>query len=60
MATQEYENMKEHLDLEQSLRHKAETYAHEVCDKTYLIHFISTWLTGQLQSMHTLVTSESY
>lgn len=30
MATQEYEDMKEQLDLEQSLRVKAETYAHEV------------------------------
>lgn len=30
MAAQEYEGMKEQLDLEQSLRVKAETYAHEV------------------------------
>lgn len=30
MATQEYEGMKEQLDLEQNLRVKAETYAHEV------------------------------
>lgn len=30
MATHEYENMKEQLDLEQNLRQKAETYAHEV------------------------------
>lgn len=36
MATYEYENMKEQLDLEQSLRQKAETYAHEVWDKTHL------------------------
>lgn len=33
MATQEYEGMKEQLDLEQSLRVKAETYAHEVKKK---------------------------
>lgn len=33
VATTEYENMKEQLDLEQSLRQKAETYAHEVKDK---------------------------
>lgn len=30
MAAQEYDGMKEQLDLEQSLRVKAETYAHEV------------------------------
>ncbi len=36
MATHEYENMKEQLDLEQSLRQKSETYAHEVRDKTHL------------------------
>lgn len=30
MATQEYEGMKDQLDLEQNLRVKAETYAHEV------------------------------
>lgn len=30
MAAQEFEGMKEQLDLEQSLRVKAETYAHEV------------------------------
>lgn len=30
MATQEYEGMKEQLDLEQNLRVQAETYAHEV------------------------------
>lgn len=30
MAAQEYEGMKEQLDLEQNLRVKAETYAHEV------------------------------
>lgn len=30
MAAQEYEGMKEQLDLEQGLRVKAETYAHEV------------------------------
>lgn len=30
MAAQEYEGMKDQLDLEQSLRVKAETYAHEV------------------------------
>ncbi|XP_016409170.1 shootin-1 [Sinocyclocheilus rhinocerous] len=33
MATHEYENMKEQLDLEQSLRQKAETYAHEMMVK---------------------------
>lgn len=30
MAAQEYDGMKDQLDLEQSLRVKAETYAHEV------------------------------
>lgn len=30
MAAQEYDGMKEQLDLEQSLRAKAETYAHQV------------------------------
>lgn len=30
MAAQEFDGMKEQLDLEQSLRVKAETYAHEV------------------------------
>lgn len=30
MAASEYEGLKEQLDLEQSLRQKAETYAHEV------------------------------
>ncbi len=30
MAAQEYDGMKEQLDLERSLRVKAETYAHEV------------------------------
>lgn len=30
MAAQEYDGMKEQLGLEQSLRVKAETYAHEV------------------------------
>lgn len=30
MAAQEYEGMKEQLDLEQNLRVKAESYAHEV------------------------------
>lgn len=30
MAAQEYDGMKEQLDLEQNLRVKAETYAHEV------------------------------
>lgn len=30
MAAQEYDGMKEQLDLEQSLRVTAETYAHEV------------------------------
>lgn len=30
MAANEYEELKEQLDLEQSLREKAETYAHEV------------------------------
>ncbi|XP_031653733.1 shootin-1 isoform X3 [Oncorhynchus kisutch] len=33
MATTEYEEMKEQLDLEQSLRVKAETYAHEMLVK---------------------------
>uniref|UniRef100_I3J970 Si:dkey-280e21.3 n=1 Tax=Oreochromis niloticus TaxID=8128 RepID=I3J970_ORENI len=33
MAAQEYEGMKEQLDLEQSLRVKAETYAHEMLVK---------------------------
>ncbi|KTF78589.1 hypothetical protein cypCar_00036916 [Cyprinus carpio] len=33
MATHEYDNMKEQLDLEQSLRQKAETYAHEMMVK---------------------------
>uniref|UniRef100_A0A3Q3ELL5 Uncharacterized protein n=1 Tax=Labrus bergylta TaxID=56723 RepID=A0A3Q3ELL5_9LABR len=33
MATQEYDGMKEQLDLEQSLRVKAETYAHEMLVK---------------------------
>ncbi|KAK5896584.1 hypothetical protein CesoFtcFv8_009727 [Champsocephalus esox] len=33
MATQEYDGMKEQLDLEQSLRGKAETYAHEMLVK---------------------------
>lgn len=36
MAANEYEELKEQLDLEQSLREKAETYAHEVwCDSSY-------------------------
>lgn len=30
MAANEYEGLKDELDLEQSLRQKAETYAHEV------------------------------
>lgn len=30
MAANEYEGLQEQLDLEQSLRQKAETYAHEV------------------------------
>lgn len=30
MAAQEYDGMKEQLDLEQSLRVQAETFAHEV------------------------------
>lgn len=30
MAANEYEGLKEQLDLEQNLRQKAETYAHEV------------------------------
>lgn len=30
MAAQEYDGMKDQLDLEQSLRVKAETFAHEV------------------------------
>lgn len=30
MAAQEYDGMKEQLDLEQNLRVKAESYAHEV------------------------------
>lgn len=30
MAAQEFDGMKEQLDLEQNLRVKAETYAHEV------------------------------
>ncbi|KAA0709205.1 Shootin-1 [Triplophysa tibetana] len=33
MATHEYENMKDQLDLEQNLRQKAETYAHEMLVK---------------------------
>ena len=35
MATQEYDGMKEELDLEQNLRVKAETYAHEVTIQTH-------------------------
>ncbi|MBN3307944.1 SHOT1 protein, partial [Amia calva] len=33
MATHEYEELREHLDLEHSLRQKAETYAHEMLVK---------------------------
>lgn len=33
MAAQEYEGMKEQLDLEQNLRVQAETYAHEVSER---------------------------
>lgn len=34
MAAQEYEGMKEQLDLEQNLRVKAESYAHEVKEQS--------------------------
>lgn len=37
MATHEYEGLKEQLDLEQNLRQKAETYAHEVANWAKLL-----------------------
>lgn len=40
MAAQEFEEVKEQLDLEQNLRVQAETYAHEV-DKTIQLSEVS-------------------
>lgn len=37
MAAQEFDGMKEQLDLEQSLRVQAETFAHEVRNAVFLL-----------------------
>lgn len=42
MVAQEYEGIKEQLDLEQNLRVQAETYAHEVRRPGNTHHYAST------------------
>lgn len=54
MAAQEYEGMKEQLDLEQNLRVTAETYAHEVTGVAGWIPALvlrrCTWASPQIQT----------
>lgn len=54
MAAQEYDGMKDQLDLEQSLRVKAETYAHEV-----ISHEGPSWKSSEAPAVVSMMLTAS-
>lgn len=49
MAAQEYDGLKEQLDMEQNLRVKAESYAHEVTRREHKRRDV--WLTVSVSAL---------